>query len=54
MKFRSPRSPPKNYKVNFVDGLTLSAAEKNYLTSLVPKIGRAFTSSEENQLELSK
>jgi hypothetical protein len=53
MKYRSPRSPPKNFKVTFLEEPPLNNLQKNYLVNLVPKIGRACSAPEEIQLELS-
>jgi hypothetical protein len=53
MKYRSPRSPPKNFKVNFLEEPPLNNVQRNYLTTTVIRITKACTSPEEVQLELS-
>ncbi len=37
----APRSPPRNFKVNYIEDPPLTASQKTYITQLVPKIGRA-------------
>lgn len=54
MKYRSPRSPPKNYKVNFIEEPPLETPQRTYLMNLVPRIGRSCVSAEDNQYELSQ
>lgn len=53
MKYRTPRSPPKNYKVNFLEDPPLNNVQRTYLTTLIPKIAKASTTPQEIQLELS-
>lgn len=54
MKYRSSRSPPRNYKVNLIDEPPFNAAQKSYLMTCVPRICRNCTAPEDIQLELSQ
>jgi len=55
MSYRRPqvKSPPRNYKVNFVEEPPLEVTQKTFITNLVPKIGRNATTPEQIQIELS-
>lgn len=53
IRSKSPRSPPKNYKLNFLNEFEMSTVEKNYLTNLIQKTARTFSTAAENQEELS-
>ena len=48
-----PRSPPRNYRVNFLEDPPLENSQKTYITNLVPKIGRNCTNADQIQIELS-
>jgi hypothetical protein len=50
MKYRASRSPPRNYKLNFIDEPPFTAPQKSFLNTCVPRIGRNCTSPEEIQL----
>lgn len=57
MAYKRPtvRSPPRNFKVNFIEEPPLETAQTNFIANLVPKIGRKYPSSpEEIQKELSQ
>lgn len=47
MAYRRPqaRSPPRNYKVNFLEEPSLDNSQKTFITNLVPKIGRNATTA---------
>jgi hypothetical protein len=57
MTYRRPapasRSPPRNFKVNYIEEPPLNTADVNFINNLVPKIGRKCTTAEDIQLELS-
>ena len=53
MKYRSSRSPPRNYKVNLIDEPPFNSAQKTFFLSCVPRISRSCTGPEQIQLELS-
>lgn len=48
------RSPPRNFKVNFIEEPPLNTVQVNFISSLVPKIARKCTTAEDIQSELSK
>jgi hypothetical protein len=50
MKYRSSRSPPRNFKVNLIDEPPFTQAQKSYLMSCVPRIGRSCPTAEDIQL----
>lgn len=49
-----PRSPPRNFKVNFIDEPPLNTAGQNFIANLVPKIAKNSPVAEDIQIELSK
>lgn len=49
-----PRSPPRNFKVNYIEEPPLETAQVNFISTLVPKIARKHSSSEDIQLEFSQ
>ena len=49
-----PRSPPRNFKVNFVESPPLDNASQNHIMNIVPKLARAHVNPEDLQIELSK
>ena len=56
MAYRRPvvKSPPRNFKVNYIEEPPLETAQVNFITNLVPKIARKNPSGEDIQLELSQ
>ena len=51
----APRSPPRNFKVNFIEEPPLNSQDVKFLETVVPKIARKYPSSpEEIQSELSQ
>ena len=40
-----PRSPPRNFKVNFDIEPPLEQASIDYIHNLIPKLGRTYTST---------
>ena len=44
-----PRSPPRNFKVNYIEEPPLETAQVNFISTLVPKIARKHSSSEDIQ-----
>lgn len=45
-KYRSTRSPPRNFKVNLIDDPPFDNVQKNYFMSLVPRIAKSCTTAE--------
>ena len=49
-----PKSPPRNFKVNYIEEPSLETAQVNFISTLVPKLAKRMTSAEDIQFELSQ
>jgi hypothetical protein len=41
----APRSPPKNFKVSFIEEPPLSNEQQNFIDKTVPKLAKTFTTA---------
>ncbi len=50
MAYRKARSPPRNFKVNYIDEPPFDNAQKTFINNLIPKVAKSSPSADQQQL----